>query len=692
MTLLDREVRLLDGSDERIRAVVAMSQRFGRDPEYSRGGGGNSSLKADGVVYIKPSGVALATLEAEDLVPLATAPLLDLLLHGGSETDEARLPDAPDPVMRAAARVRLAEARGRRPSVELMFHSLIPEPFVLHTHPIVPNAVTCNHDGEAIMGRLFGDDALWVPYTDPGLPLARRIHELREAHVARTGGPAPRITFMGDHGIIVSGDTTDEVAERCEHVMDTVRAEIERHGLTVGGSGRAARRIAADEAAAGRLVNVIAPTLRALLSSDGPLKVVTYDAAPVASGYLESADGRAAVLGGPMTPDQIVYAGSFPLLFDPPEHTPTEAVADLLAEALAGNVASHGTAPIVTVVPGLGIFAAGDTWKESDTARHVYLDCLRVAEAADAIGRVRALTDTERGFIETWEVEAYRRGAAAFERAPGAFAGRIALVTGAAQGFGLGIAQGLAAAGGSVVLADIQAGLAAVEAAAIEAEHGTGRAWSVVMDVTDDASVQAAVAATVERYGGLDLFVSNAGVLRAGSVTEQSVADFDFVTQVNYRGYFLGVRAVSPILAAQHRARPDYRGDIVEINSKSGLEGSRRNSAYAGSKFGGIGLTQSFALELVDEGIKVNAVCPGNYFEGPLWSDPEHGLFVQYLREGKVPGAASVADIRAAYEAKVPMGRGCTPEDVVVAILYCVAQRYETGQAVPVTGGQVMLS
>jgi NAD(P)-dependent dehydrogenase (short-subunit alcohol dehydrogenase family)/rhamnose utilization protein RhaD (predicted bifunctional aldolase and dehydrogenase) len=686
------DLPLLPASDPLIRDVIELSQRFGRDPEYSRGGGGNSSLKADGVVYIKPSGVPLATLEADDLVPLATAPLLDLLLHGGSEAEEARAPDAPDPVMRAAARVRLAEARGRRPSVELMFHSLIPERFVLHTHPIVPNSVTCNRDGEAIMGRLFGDEALWVPYTDPGLPLARTIHQLREAHVARTDGPAPRITFMGDHGIIVSGDTADEVAERCEHVMDTVRIEIEQHGIVVGGSGRAARRIAADPASATGLVNTIGPTLRGLLAGEGPLKVVTYDPAPVAADYLESADGRAAVEGGPMTPDQIVYTGSFPLLFDPPEGSPGSAIPDLLASALQENVSAHGVAPIVTVVPGLGIFAAGDTWKESDTARNVYLDCLRVSEAADAIGRVRALTDAERGFIETWEVEAYRRGAAAFGRAPGPFAGRVALVTGAAQGFGLGIARGLAAAGGHVVLADIQAGLAAVEAAAIEGRHGTGRAWSTVIDVTDEASVNAAVAATVERFGGLDLFVSNAGILRAGGVTEQPVDDFDLVTRVNYRGYFLGVRAVAPIMAAQHRARPAYRGDIVEINSKSGLEGSRRNAAYAGSKFGGVGLTQSFALELIDEGIKVNAVCPGNYFEGPLWSDPENGLFVQYLHQGKVAGAETVEDVRAAYEAKVPMGRGCTPEDVVQAILYCVAQQYETGQAVPVTGGQVMLS
>ncbi len=687
------QLRLLTLDAEPIRDAIAMSQRFGRDPEYTRGGGGNSSVKEGGIVYIKPSGVSLADIEADDLVPLATGPLLELLLNGGAEADEARMPGAPDPVMRAAAKVRMAEAKGRRPSVELMFHSLLPERFVLHTHAIVPNAVTCNQDGEAIMRDLFGDDALWVPYTDPGLPLARKIHQLREAHRARTGQAAPKITFMGDHGIIVSADTTAEIAALNEHVLGTVREAIEKHGISIGGSGRAAARIAADEAHANAMVKAIGPTLRALLSVEGgPLKIVTYDRAPGAADYLESQDGANAVTGGPMTPDQIVYSGSFPLLFDPPANVAIEEIPALLRAALDANIAAHGVAPIITVVPGLGIFAAGDTWKEVDTARHIYLDCLRVYETADALGRVRALSDDERGFIEHWEVEAYRRGAAAFGRAPGRFAGSVALVTGAAQGFGLGIAQGLAREGGHVILADVRAEQAAIEAAAIEAELGTGRAWSVAMNVADEDSVNAAVAAAVERFGGIDLFVSNAGVLRAGSVTEQSLADFDLVTQVNYRGYFLGVRAVAPILAAQHAARPDYHGDIVEINSKSGLVGSKRNFAYAGSKFGGVGLTQSFALELIEDGIKVNAVCPGNYYEGPLWSDPDNGLFVQYLREGKVPGATSIEDVRAAYEAKVPMGRGCTPADVVEAILYLVAQQYETGQAVPVTGGQVMLS
>ncbi|MFN8631528.1 MAG: SDR family oxidoreductase [Chloroflexota bacterium] len=202
------------------------------------------------------------------------------------------------------------------------------------------------------------------------------------------------------------------------------------------------------------------------------------------------------------------------------------------------------------------------------------------------------------------------------------------------------------------------------------------------MDVTDEASVEAGVAAIVRRFGGIDLLVSNAGVLRAAGVMSQPIADFDLVTRVNYRGYFLMVKHVAPVMARQHAANPAAWSDIVEINSKSGLQGSSRNSAYAGSKFGGIGLTQSFALELVGDGIKVNAICPGNFLDGPLWSDPVNGLFVQYLREGKVPGATTIDDVRHAYEAKVPMGRGCTPADVLEALYYVCAQQYETGQAI----------
>ncbi len=278
------------------------------------------------------------------------------------------------------------------------------------------------------------------------------------------------------------------------------------------------------------------------------------------------------------------------------------------------------------------------------------------------------------------------------EKLQGRMAGRIIIVTGAAQGFGLGIAQDLVKEGASVVLADINIDEAEKQAEALRKKHGPNRAKSVSMNVTDPASIRSAISETVKVFGGFDGFISNAGVVKAESVKTQPVKDFDFVTEVNYRGYFLCTQAAAQILALQHKACSDYFSDIIQINSKSGLVGSNRNGAYAGSKFGGIGLTQSFALELIEDGIKVNSICPGNFFDGPLWSDPDNGLFAQYLESGKIPGAKTIDDVKRAYESKVPMGRGCTTPDVMKAIYYLIEQKYETGQALPVSGGQVMLN
>ena len=271
-------------------------------------------------------------------------------------------------------------------------------------------------------------------------------------------------------------------------------------------------------------------------------------------------------------------------------------------------------------------------------------------------------------------------------------AGKVALVTGGAQGFGEEITRALVASGALVWIADINVAGAARLAAELNGVAGRTAALPLGMDVTDEASVAKAFEEIALGTGALDLVVSNAGVLKAASIFDQDLGAFDFVTKVNYTGFFLVARASARMLRLQRLGAPLHGADIIQINSKSGLEGSNKNASYAGSKFGSLGLVQSFALELVEYGIKVNAICPGNFFDGPLWSDPEKGLFVQYLRTGKVKGAKTVADVKAFYEAKVPMGRGCEGPDVMRAIYYLVEQRYETGQALPVTGGQVMLN
>jgi rhamnose utilization protein RhaD (predicted bifunctional aldolase and dehydrogenase)/NAD(P)-dependent dehydrogenase (short-subunit alcohol dehydrogenase family) len=665
-----------------LRELVALSRRFGEDPEFARGGGGNSSVKADGILYIKPSGTSLSALTAESVIALEVAPLMELL-----DAEPGRLVvGGTDEVMQVALSARVGLRDDRRPSVECLFHSLLPERFVLHTHPTTVNAITCAKRGAEITERLFGSSVLWIPYTDPGLPLARVIRDVRRSHQDRTGTAAPRALFLQNHGLVVAGDSPAEIEETSKRLVAAIQAHLA--GLPPIAWGDV-ERLDPDEA---RLaLNVAGPALRALLATGDRLKVVTFDDSPLAVSIAGSALGRELAFVGPLTPDQIVYAGSFPLLVETPKGGVPGQLTDGLTRAIAAWSETQAGAPVVVIVPGLGLFAVGDSHAQTDTVRQVYLDAVGVSVEAHRLGGVRPLSDKERGFIERWEAEAYRRGVAAGGPVAGRARGLVVVVTGAAQGFGHAIAADVVAQGGHVVLADINADLAKRQAETLASGFGSGRAVGVALDVTDDDSVRACFDEIVRRFGGLDVLVSNAGILRAGGVVSQPLAEFDAVTRVNYRGYFLCVRHAAPILACQHGARPEYWGDIIEINSKSGLTGSSRNSAYSGSKFGGIGLTQSFALELVGDGIKVNAICPGNFLDGPLWSDPDNGLFVQYLREGKVPGAKTVEDVRRIYEAKVPMGRGCTPADVLEALYYVVAQQYETGQAIPVTGGQVML-
>ena len=268
--------------------------------------------------------------------------------------------------------------------------------------------------------------------------------------------------------------------------------------------------------------------------------------------------------------------------------------------------------------------------------------------------------------------------------------GKVAVVVGGARGIGEGIVRDFVREGASVAIADIDMGNAESILKNLSLDNEKGGIIAIKCDVKNEEDVEGMISRTLEIFGRVDILIYSAGIVKAGSVKTFAVKDFDLVTAVNYRGFFLCVKHVARTMAEQHARNPSLMMDIIQINSKSGLQGSERNFAYSSSKFAGIGLTQSFALELLEDNIKVNAICPGNYFEGPLWSDPKNGLFIQYLKAGKIPGAKTVEDVRRHYESKIPMGRGCVIDDILSAIYYLIEQRYETGQSILVTGGQTM--
>lgn len=263
--------------------------------------------------------------------------------------------------------------------------------------------------------------------------------------------------------------------------------------------------------------------------------------------------------------------------------------------------------------------------------------------------------------------------------------GKTAVITGAAQGLGAALSGHLAAEGYDLALFDLKEEVVQKTAKAV-AEATGRRVLAVAGDITKEADVERLFAEAQTSFGRLDVVVANAAILIAEPICEADAEKWRAVMNVNLFGQFLTLKHACRIMKSQQS------GSIIQINSKSGKKGSAANSAYAASKFGGIGLVQSVALEMAPHGVRVNAICPGNLLESPLWTDPDRGLFVQYLRAGKVPGAKSVEEVRQFYVNQVPLRRGCRYEDIghVVSFLASSASSYMTGQAINVTGGQEM--
>jgi len=256
--------------------------------------------------------------------------------------------------------------------------------------------------------------------------------------------------------------------------------------------------------------------------------------------------------------------------------------------------------------------------------------------------------------------------------------GRKAVVTGGAQGLGCALAERLAREGADVLIADVNVEAARDAARSIAGETGR-RVVATHTDVTDATDVRDMVDTAVRELGGLDILVANAGILVAGESTELGADSWRKVIDVNLTGYFLCAREALRVMAAQGR------GVVIQINSKSGKLGSFRNAAYSASKFGGVGLTQSLALEFADKGIRVNAICLGNLLDSPLWVD---SLYEQYAARLGI----TREEVRQRYIDKVPMKRGCTYNDVANVMIFLASDEssYMTGQAINVTGGQEM--
>ena len=359
--------------------LVSISNRYGRDEEYILAGGGNTSYKEGGVMYVKGSGAALADIRPEQFVRMDMHALSDMLGKKYPLQDAQREAMALNDMMAA----RLEGEEHKRPSVEAVLHALFPQKFVVHTHPALVNGMSCAKNGERACRDIFEDTVLWIPLTKPGYILAKVCRDLFSQY-EKSVGKLPGVVILQNHGMFVAADTIDEIIAQTDEVICKLKGQITRFpGFADVSCGKGAP-------------DVIATRLSALYGKDA--RVVLCRDAQVVEFLADEQFIKELI--APFTPDHIVYCKHTPLVLEQDSH---------IEEKFGGYLSAHGFAPKIVIVMGVGFFALGSNQKEAETARALFIDAMKIVVYARAFGGTSPLPDDFTYFILNWEAEMYRQ-------------------------------------------------------------------------------------------------------------------------------------------------------------------------------------------------------------------------------------------------------------------------------------------
>jgi len=664
--------------DKALADLIRISRATGKDAALVQGGGGNTSVKtADGrFMYIKASGTALKDMDGErGWRRMRIEAVLGVL----GDPALAKLP-AQRRETEVMNRLLLAceddRPESARPSVEAHLHALL-DRAVIHLHPNVVGAYVNAGEGRARLERLFAGDRtppLWVPYTDPGFMLARRISRLVAGYRAEYGR-MPSVLFLEKHGLFVTAATATAALRKVREVIARCSRGLGATGRTAHGSGRAVAKADPERVRATRLA-----IRRAVFEATGQYLPVHHflDAEIVA--FMRRADAAKLLAAGALNPDELVYANGPAMWVDARRTDARRVDAGRIAAGLRRQIEKGEKPALAFLVRGLGLFVAARQ-RVAETIRDIAVGSFFIRVHAARMGGITTLSRRQRRFINEWEMESFRR--ALVEGAGGGeLAGRIAVVTGAGSGLGRSIAVGLARTGAMVALADIDAAAAAETAERILGERPGASVVVCHCDVTSEASVQGAFEGVVETFGGLDILVNAAGIAPPYALVDLPVDQWRLALEVNLTGYFLTAQQAARILIEQGMG-----GSIINLSSKSGLEASKNNTPYNATKAGEIHMARGWALELGREGIRVNSVCPGNVFEGSKIWNP------QYIRVCAKKYGIKPEEVIPYYVGKTALNREIKGQDVADAVVFLCSERARriTGQTLVVDAGQVMV-
>ncbi len=657
--------------DKALLELIKISNTVGRDSSLVQGGGGNTSVKTeDGkFMYIKASGTALKDMNTKrGWRRIRLEPVLTIIKDKSlAKLDpHKREPEVVNRLLLACDDDVTDEAR---PSVEAHLHAFL-DKCVIHLHPSTAGVFANAKNGKTELEKLFTKignwkleignflPPLWVPYVNPGFTLAKSIAKLVSDY-QKQFGKKPAILFLEKHGLLISAGSADSALRLVRRVINLCDNKLfHRRSSLV-----ARRSIGLQE------INKVKLRIRkAFFEATGRYSMVSYFYNDAIAAFLRQRDAKK-LLSGVITPDELVYANGPAMWVDKCE--PKK-----IADRLTFQINKGEKHSVAFLVKNLGLFVAGNK-KMANTVRDITSYSIFIRTNAARMGGILTLTKRQRDFINQWESEAFRMKVAGGQTA-GELQGRIAVVTGAGSGLGRSIAVGLAKAGASVALLDID------EKAIQETVEQVPNSETMVLrcDLTKESDVIEAFQAVLENWGGLDILVNAAGVAPAYPLVDMPVDKWRFALEVNLTGYLLCAREAARIMIAQGMA-----GCIINISSKSGLDASKNNSAYNVTKAGEIHIARGWALELGEYGIRVNCVAPGNVFEGSKIWNP------QYIKVCAKKYDIKPEEVIPFYVSKTALRREIKGQDVADSVVFLCSDRARTitGQVLVPDSGQVMV-
>lgn len=367
-----------------MKELIEVSQYYGKNKAYVIAGGGNTSFKNNELIWIKASGSGLDTIDENGFVSLSRERLALIGTKTYSQDSSTREAQVKEDLHAA-----IEAPKDKRPSVETSMHDSIDYAYVVHTHPTKVNGLMCANNGKAICDELFGDEVIFIPYTDPGYVLFKKVDEEIKAYTAKKGY-APKIIFLENHGVFVAANTVEEIHEMYEEIEEKLNAKIQQP--LPSDEGVAFNTIVAEK------VQELHPEMSQMLAGTRTNSLISQ--------YVSS-NAQFAKANIAFTPDAIVYCKAHYILVPACENE--EALFVKTKTMVAEYREKYGYLPKVIALQGQGIVAVEDSQKSINNVLEVYEDVLKISFYSENFGGPQFMTPEQIDFIDNWEVENYRR-------------------------------------------------------------------------------------------------------------------------------------------------------------------------------------------------------------------------------------------------------------------------------------------